>query len=334
MLIVARLDASTALAIVQQAGPLELAPGILLSLIPLLSAGLALLGLRIVVLHDQRDYSSRQSIQHWIFYNAAILIFSPIQSWRTTVAQIVAPIVQMLINKLIDLGIKRASKRKREIFRFPRRAKQAASEKKKRSSNKTYVEPEDSVLRDYSIKIKEAEEGIQKASIGSVDLGQLNDLKSEKRLLVKRYHERAVTISEVWKSSADIFLLGLVGYFAMTNFAYFFTDTSWLPAEKVQLDRGTVVVGYVLKSDESWTTILTLGRSIRTVKTDAVVDRQICKDLNNKNPRQETVTIWGFSSNSPNYPPCVPPNKPTPSVKKSEPASKPPDEGLPAPSAS
>jgi hypothetical protein len=50
--------------------------------------------------------------------------------------------------------------------------------------------------------------------------------------------------------------------------------------ERVAYDNGTVVAGYVIRSDEAWTTVITKDRTIRTNETDEVRSRIPCRTIN------------------------------------------------------
>jgi hypothetical protein len=52
----------------------------------------------------------------------------------------------------------------------------------------------------------------------------------------------------------------------------------WLPAERIDINGGSERVGYILKSDGGWTTILwDSDRSILMVKSENIISRTLCR---------------------------------------------------------
>ncbi|WP_433540716.1 hypothetical protein ACQP10_01170 [Streptosporangium sandarakinum] len=315
ILIIARLDMQTALAVIQQIGPIELAPGMLISLLPTLGATVSIIGARIVHINDVNNLSRREIVTNWSFYCIIVIVFSFIQIWVVTLLQIIMPVVMIMVYKIIDRNSARPKKASK--FNVLHWAKKNNGRGRSEDSRETkYPDPEDSILHGYVIELEEVDGKIKNATVGPVNLDELGALRKERERIVNNYIERMDAISRPWKSSVDTAIMGLIAYFILSNLTVFLRDAPWMPSEKVEISKIGVVAGYVIKSDESWTTILTLGRSIRTVKTDDVVRREICRDPNSQGRASGMHTIFGTKMNSPNYPPCAPPKRQTPPAKK------------------
>ncbi|WP_432931136.1 hypothetical protein ACQPZZ_10465 [Microbispora sp. CA-135349] len=317
ILLVSRLDVPTALAVLQQTGPIELAPAILLSLLPTLSVGLGVVGYRIAFIHEQHEYLRYQRFLHWTFYGAAVIAFAAIQNWSTTLLQAAIPPLTYLGYKLSEWKNSRKKAKRAGMSNREGSGRTDKGATKSVGSDNVYPETGDSVIRQHYKRLEELDSRIAAASSGPVELDKLKALRDERRNVIGDIRDRAGIISESWKSSTDLVIGGLIIYLLLNNFVTFFSEAPWLPSEKIRIDRVGVVPGYILKTDETWTTILTLGRSLRTVKTDSVVSRELCR-IGRVSPSGSVRTIFGQLNNSPNYPPCVVPAKP-----RSDPSSRP-----------
>jgi len=288
VLLVARLDLATALAIIRASDPLALLPGILLSMLPTLGAGLNFLGGYIYLLHQNGNYLQYERYQHWTFYGLIVLFLARIQEWHITLMQIVTPLMFALGGFIGD--------------RIP--AKKQKSVNRDNKDNSRTV-PNDIILANHVKDIENIEREIEKQSQGAVDLAVVSELRNKRNKLVQQYNERVEAIQTSWKAPIDwVIFLFLVCYM-LQQLNNFFTTDVWLPAERITVSNKVVISGYVISSDDNWTTILTLGRSVRTIKTGEITSRQICREPDKTQKPRSATTIFGISKNSPQYPVCT-----------------------------
>lgn len=81
-------------------------------------------------------------------------------------------------------------------------------------------------------------------------------------------------------------------------------DTMWLPPERLTVDNGPPVVGYVLDDGGRWTTVLTEGdRAIAVLEDEQVTGRRVCQT---SGPSMWTRTLPELrgTSRSAQYPEC------------------------------
>lgn len=57
-------------------------------------------------------------------------------------------------------------------------------------------------------------------------------------------------------------------------------SSMWLPMERIEIAGSKPQTGYVLQTDNSWTTVLTSKRAIRIVPTTKIEKRQVCSSHN------------------------------------------------------
>ena len=291
VLIVARLDVGTALGIVQQAGPLTLAPGIILSLFPVLGLGMGTLA---VHLANNNFGEPSQRALHWVFYFIAVTLFSTFQPWSSTLIQVGIPITYVVI-------------RRTKRFRGSRKAPAGARQVDPRQPSDEFPDSNDLITSEIVDKIREVDSRIANASPSSVDYSAINELRSRRSSLVADYNERTEALKVASKQPIELIALIFIGLLLFVAAPTYFTDATWMPAENLRTVNSGVVTGYVLSSDESWTTILTTGtRSIRSIKTSEVLSRQVCRADHDKPSKIRTV--WNGHTQKPNYPECATPD--------------------------
>jgi hypothetical protein len=99
-----------------------------------------------------------------------------------------------------------------------------------------------------------------------------------------------------WAAAVALIYVGI--YFV-------FDDRPWVPPERLDLVTGDVLVGYVVATDEPWTTVLTeVDRSIRHIPADEIVGRSVCMVSVSEPPTIWQVLLRRNAFALPLVPPC------------------------------
>jgi Ca2+/Na+ antiporter len=78
----------------------------------------------------------------------------------------------------------------------------------------------------------------------------------------------------------------------------------WLPTEQLNIKGGSTTVGWVLSTDPSFTTVLSVTGQIRYITTDSILQKKICVEFRIAPANR---TIPELTSNQ-TYPSCISPN--------------------------
>jgi hypothetical protein len=166
--------------------------------------------------------------------------------------------------------------------------------------------PDDRELRHYRDEFQQAEAGMKAME----DVGHLTpDLREEYlQRLSEISHDGNVRLEKINKTARigmESATLATIAAFLPAILQYLsFGDRPWMPAEVVSLNQGQAsVVGYVLKQDVKWMTILRESdRSIVYLATPDTRAREVCK-LPRVNDDQRSM-IAKFNNAVPNYREC------------------------------
>jgi hypothetical protein len=165
-------------------------------------------------------------------------------------------------------------------------------------------EPPDAILRALYREVIEVDREIQSAGDAPVDLDSLGRLRARREQLALSFNERRSAILAKARRPFEGLLLVLavviVGQTAITTL----NETPWIPAERIRVSHQRPFTGFVLSADDQWTSVLVNSdRSIRRIKSSAVMSRKVCSTSETKG---STSTIWNLfdSKPGPRYAEC------------------------------
>ncbi|UIZ12016.1 hypothetical protein [Streptomyces sp. R527F] len=270
--LVSRGAPSTMLALIADAGVLQVTAGAVILLLPF--SGI------VVSYANEEIYKfrlmpkvKRREIQVAIYLTIFILSFLLIWSWVATVVGF------LLLRHLLFLWDKRRGR---------------AMEQPVPLSRDEWLQrpPSDIVCYAFwqQVKIKlEEKEALQ--SRPSFDLAAISGMQSEIDALVEQFNERASAIYREKFSQGSVVGSIMISYALILLIQFLSNDRPWFPAEQVELKGGGREVGYVVNSSDSWTTILReRERAVIRIRSELIVSRALCS----ASGRDEinTKTLW------------------------------------------
>jgi ABC-type multidrug transport system fused ATPase/permease subunit len=266
VLLIARNDPPSALAIINQAGPLEVSGGVILLGLPLLASGLVVV---VVSLAQGESVAHGETVRLWWVYTILVLFLSFIINWPTVILLVWFPVYFFVLSPLW--------KRRRKKKRSSSAADGDASEVAEPTRAADLPEPPDAVLRTLLAEIVRLEREIESLGSRDVDLTHLQQLRTTRDQLAQSYAERRTAIlTKVRRPIEGVLLVLALIVFSQAAVATL-NGTPWLPPERLTVSSGRPLVGYVLAEDQEWTSVLVdSDRSIRRIPSRTVTARHIC----------------------------------------------------------
>lgn len=287
VLLVSFGNPATALAVVAAAGPLQVLAGVLVLFIPAFASFLPLIASSI----DSRDLPPSLRRGFWALYGIVALIFGVIVPWYTVVILLIYPVV---------IGL---------TYRVARRT---APVNTATSAAPSWIEQEhpDIVLRSLREQVLKVYHDTPRCSKSyGVDLRLLQERSDRLMAIINRGNDRLKEIDSRKRLGYDAIALGAVAAIALPVLPNLINSTPWLSPQRLVVGR-SVEVGYILASDQEWTTVLLNNtRSVIWLNTAAITGRTICYLQNSDFTQPETVAKLLGTLPPAHYPPCYPREK-------------------------
>lgn len=277
VLVVSRTNITTALAIMREAGVVQVVAGVLLLSLPFI--GIALNNMA-ASLAQQNTIDPYERVRWWVVYGGLALALSAVLPWSITLIIIVFPILNLLLW----------------------RKKRNTPLTKGMTWEQFVAHPHvDSELQAIAARAKPLLDERKTAS--EERQGEIDEALSQHG---KAWGNRSKQILEIDDLRPDALLIGLI----LTSFAPMFfiaaNSSPWLPAEDIRLRSDELLTGHVLSVDSDWLTVLRHEpRVVEMISADKVVAREICTVGSSS---KATRTIWHVASAAegpPRYPDCI-----------------------------
>lgn len=281
VLLVSDANVSTALALVKEAGPIQVFAGVLIVGIPLLGTGFVNAAGILARSVELNKYEKRRL---WSYYFGGAFVLSFVAPWSTLVLIAAFPLLNWLLW--------------RKDLKKQRRNEPYTWEKLLATT------PEDAILRNLLEAARPLQAELdQISSHTDPDVTRQSVLNRELAGIRSAYNDRVDRIRDVGGLRLDALAISLMITTLAPLLQLSLTSTPWLPAEKITLASKEVVTGYVVSTKDDWATILMhKPRLIRNVKSDQIEARETCVTSEDSNSR---MTIWKLpSSETPKYSKC------------------------------
>ncbi|MGC5263229.1 hypothetical protein ACPXCO_19590 [Streptomyces cyaneofuscatus] len=270
--LVSRGAPSTMLALIADAGVLQVTAGTVILLLPF--SGI------VVTYANEEIYKfrlmpkvKRREIQVGIYLTIFILSFLLVWSWVAVV------IGFLLLRHLLFLWDKKRGR---------------AVEQSVPLSRDEWLQKPPSDIECYAlwqqVKLKlEEKEALR--SRPSFDLATISEIQSAIDDLVEQFNERVSAIDREKFSQGSVVGSFMISYAFILLLQFLGNDRPWFPAEEVGLKGGGREIGYVVNSSDSWTTILReRERAVVRIRSELIMSRDLCSTSG----RDEinTKTLW------------------------------------------
>ena len=205
------------------------------------------------------------------------------------------------------------------------------------------LSPEDTELRRLVGVIRSLKEQIENPDPRPTD-PELERLQATYMESFHQYNERAQIIRNESVLRLDALAIILIVTTLTPVLQFALNDTPWLPAEVVSTTKGSKVIGYVLSTNDGWTTVLSeRDRLVLSIRSENVASRSICAVSEGTNGRATIYQHWGQAPSR--YAKCSTtithvdrrpsaPSPPSPTSAPSSKATRPQSTSSPASSAS
>lgn len=282
VLIIAEGNPSTALGLLERAGPLQVVGGVLVQNIGFIGTGLTnAVGVFAGGNSGLNRYERRRL---WYYFAFLTLWLSFVVSWITTATL-------LLLSAFYGYG----AWRRRHPKRPPNPTTFDPDEWLKRA-------PDDVMLREHWTKYREAYQELKRD--GQLKPDRKAELEQAISVAATAYNTRTEEIRTRTRPVLEGVAISLILVSMGPVIQNAFSDRPWLPAETVVLNNGERFSAYVVADTGHWMTALREhGRLLETVRADAVVSRQVCAVPGGQASQQRT--IWRlFARKLTSYKPC------------------------------
>jgi hypothetical protein len=284
IMLVARGDPSTALAIVSSSGPLQVVAGVLIVVVPLATASVVTLS---IFLAGAEDISRQTRSFLWLAYFILVVGLSEVLYWFSTLEFILVPFAFVALRRW---------------------EKKILGNKANQQSWLDSV-PSDSVLNDLWLQYHE----LQATPISEMsntrrglDLSVLTERSSQQSVIIETGNARIKLISAKSRRPYEAIAITLLLTTLLPLVPSTLNDTPWLPPERITTPHQTVI-GYVTDSDQQWTTVLVdSSRAVLWINTATITARVLCTlGSDSALPAPETIyRFLGAGYSPPHYPTC------------------------------
>ncbi|WP_344459306.1 hypothetical protein [Kitasatospora kazusensis] len=288
IMLVARGDLNTALTLISKNGALQVAIGVLILEVPILTTGLSSLAASIAA---RSNLNKRLKRIYWAWFAGLSLFASFIVSWSAMVAM--AMIVAFLIMTSSYLDSRREEKGKAAL--------------RGKSANGGSISPASRLDKETNVLQQKAEDAKRRvdqlSSDRVVDLEKLAEARQLHHESFNSYLDRLKRLSSTLTSGkTSILPVALLALLPLTQ--GFFNDRPWLAAEQLKLRSGAIVSGYVIDESLNWVTVLIdKSRTVETYRDQDIESRTAC--IPNGQSKKREVTIWRIGEISRlDYPSC------------------------------
>lgn len=261
VLLVARANDNTALAIVQKSGSVQIVSGVTILAVPFLAS--ALNNAAAIWAGSDSKFNRLERRRLWWFFGISLPYLVSILPWLNS----------LLLIAFALFFVIRWVWRRRKVPAGNAIPGSASDAETFDAEVFLQTPPDDVELRRLWVQFGE--------SYRKLNGGCTNDRAAEAAVLddvVQRYNVRNRLVNAAGRPTVDAAAIALLVTVLLPVLQFSLNDSVWLPTEEVSMQTGRPLVGYVLDNTVGWTTILQdSDRKIVTVRATEIKARSICR---------------------------------------------------------
>jgi hypothetical protein len=262
ILLVARANDNTALAIVQKSGSVQIVSGVIILAVPFLASGLN--NAAAIWAGSDSKFNRLERRRLWWFFGISLPYLISILPWLSS----------LLLIAFALFFVIRWVWRRRKVPAGNAMAGSAAGEQAFDAEVFLQTPPDDVELRRLWVQIGES---YRKLNDGSCTDGRA----AEAAVLddvAQQYDARSRLVKAAGRPTVDAAAIALLVTVLLPVLQFSLNDSVWLPTEEVSMQTGRPLVGYVLDNTVGWTTILQdSDRKIVTIRATEIKARSVCR---------------------------------------------------------